>query len=292
MLALLLLFANTALAGLPAGPNSFYIKTRLLYCKLGNLWFLRGTCKELAPSSGTICTIYAKNGNGKTASKPGPSNAQPLNIEFNSHVSIHSDTWLWTSCDDAMLIDTAALRDQNNNKKQWGIIDDGNYGHTPGGWCLSTDGNDGKGWAETFNLSGCYRTLRFDADGKVYYYHDQNWKPERRALEEVPTLEDVQECENDESRDQSECEALVDLIFQFDMKHPELGELLKEDGGASTQKAMSMAMVTPETTSVDSWAVYGLAGVGFAFLMVQAGVWFKKQTQKETFTPLKAQDEL
>jgi hypothetical protein len=278
MLALLLLFASTALAW----ENMFRIDTDVRYC--GGPWYAR-SCEWRAEDSGTDCTIYAKNGNSPTESKSGPGNdVQWFHIKFNSHTSIHSDTWLWTSCSNALLIDRAYLNDQNN-ENGWGR-------QNGGAWCLSTDPNDGKGWAKKFSVSGCYRTLRFDNNDKVYYYHDQNWTPGRRALEEVPTLEAVQECENDESRDQSECEALVDLIFQFDMKHPELGELLEEDGGVSIQRAMSMAMVTPETTSVDSWAMYGLAGVGFAFLMVQGAVWFKKQTQKETFTPLKAQDEL
>lgn len=277
MLALLLLFASTAVVA----QNSIWIDTDVRYC--GGPWYAHG-CEHRAAHSGTGCTIYAKNGNGETESNSGPSNGDTgLHIYFNSHVSIYRDTWLWTSCSDAMLIDMAILQDQNN-QHSWGA-------NNGGAWCLSTDGNDYTTWADKFHVGGCYRTLRFDNNGRVYYYHDQNWTPGRRALEEVPTLEDVQECENDESRDQSECEALVDLIFQFDMKHPELGELLEEDGGVSIQQAMGMAMVTPET-SVDSWAIYGLAGVGFAFLMVQGATWFKKQTQKETFTPLKAQDEL
>jgi hypothetical protein len=184
------------------------------------------------------------------------------------------------------LIDRAWLNDQNN-QKGWGQ-------NNHGAWCLSTDGNDHHGWTGS-GASGCYRTLRFDDNGSVYYYHDQNWTPGRRSLEECPTLEDVQECEADESRDQAECNALVDQIFNYDMNHPELGELLPADEGGlgiEIDSAMGMAMVTPSTDNLNSWAVYGLAGVGFAFLAVQGATWFKKQTQKETFTPLKAQDEL
>jgi len=214
MLAIVLLFASSQLA--IARTNQFYIDTDKRYC--GGPWWAR-SCNYRVDHSGSGCTIYAKNGWGSpTESKTGPSNGvSAWSISFNSHTSISSDTWLWTSCSDALLIDRATLYDQNN-QKTWGM-DNGDA------WCLSTDKYDNHGWEGYSGHGHCFRTLLFSANGKAYYYpSDFWWTPDgRRALEgeNVPTLEDVQDCEHDEDRDQKECEDLVDLIFKFDMEHKE-----------------------------------------------------------------------
>merc|ERR1711978_76020 len=105
-----------------------------------------------------------------------------------------------------------------NNQRSWGV-------NNGGVWCLSTDKYDNRNWEGYSGHGHCFRTLLFAADGKAYYYpSNYMWTPDgRRALEGegVPTLEDVQDCEQDEARDQKECEDLVDLIFKFDMEHKE-----------------------------------------------------------------------
>merc|ERR1711971_1141762 len=154
-----------------------------------------------------------------------------------------------------------------------------------GAWCLSRDIIAHFFWYGA-NANGCYGTLKFAPSEKVYGWWHINGNlvtPNygRRSLEEVPTAEDFQQCQADDSPDQTECMALVDQIFTYEMNHPEHFVLLSSDeDGLEIDSATGLAMVTPSTTSVDSWAVYGLAGVGFAFLMVQGASWFKRQTQK------------
>jgi hypothetical protein len=178
-----------------------------------------------------------------------------------------------------------------NNYRSWGM--DGG-----GQWCLSRDINDNQGW-EGYSGSGrCYSLLEFNSNGGTYYYHDFNWTPDgRRALQEgddetVPTVSDFDECEADENTSQKACEALVNQIIDNIVAHPELRE---EAGTVEVETSDDTATVTmmTSTSSIDSWAIYGFAAVGLAFVMVQSFKVLKKQSSTDdVFTPVKSRDEL
>jgi len=162
--------------------------------------------------SGSQCKICVKNGlNSRTECKQGPTdNDTQLMIHFTENTSSKRDTYLWTSCGDALLIDRARLT-IGDYSKQWGN-DQG------GAWCLSTDANDASGsWANVVTAGTCFRTLRFNgANRRVGGWG--SWHPLRRSLEGVPTDAEVDACEEDPERD---CTDLVDQVLTFEAQHPE-----------------------------------------------------------------------
>lgn len=282
MFVLLFLYASVANAkgGL---ENSLFIDTRNYVRQKQWWWWI----DIKLPNASSDCRIYAKNGNSPTESSTQHWSSRHFLQIYFSDVNIDGNTWIWTSCDDALGIDRVSLYDKNKNKREWGKND---------GWvyCLSTDKNDD----EFLNVEGyqgdgrCFRTLLFDAKGKIWYYIDENWTPDgRRALapKGVPALEDVQACEKDENTPQKVCNGLVDKILSYDAAHEENLVQIEEpqdDGG------MAMVTSSPATSiGVDTWALYGFAALGFAFATFQGAKFVMKKTREE-FAPIKAQDEL
>lgn len=280
MNVLLFLYASAALAW-----SGVRLDTKAKGCYYwGSWWWM---CSWLERGEST-CTIYAKN-NGVTESTIGKAGwAGWVDIDFEDGTpDLTKDTWVWTSCDDALTIDQVKLY-ARGHMKSWGQ-DNGQV------WCMSTNWYD----MELLNQEAyngkkqCFKTLVFKTDGKAYFYSDNSWSPDgRRALaaESVPTLKDVQECEKDKNTPQEVCNGLVDMIFTYDAKHMEnVVEIVQDE----TNDDDGLAMVTSSpaiSTGVD-WALYGFAAFGLAFVVLQ-GAKFVKQNQKEVFTPIKAQDEL
>jgi hypothetical protein len=293
MLALLVLLASTALAW---PKNTFTVDT---VATVDHDFF------EKVQDTGSGCKFYVKNGNhGGTTSKHGIGVDQHVDIHISGHVSVDNPTWIWTSCDDGLLIDQAWLTD-DNNKVNWGRDEHG-------AWCLSTDWRDHHRWEGTGNrVSGCWRTLLFNNDGLVYFYLDQNWTPDgRRSLAEVPTVEDVQECEADDSRDQSECNALVDQILTDDMTHPENLVLLPQDEdlvlealkqeqmqqrammaelSAGVRASMFNVKSAAEPMTFDDYVVYAFAALGMAAFVGGAYKTFQKWSSSSEHVPISYQ---
>lgn len=170
--------------------------------------------------SGTRCNICVKNGDARTECKRGPSSyTYSWDIDLES-VSLNRNTYVWTDCDDAMLVDRAWMRD-NNGKKEWGE----NQGQA---WCLSKDRRDGEGFRGVVGGKTCYETLRFNGAnrGVLGWHYVPRATRGRRSLQnsQSPT-EAVQACEADPSRDQAECDDIftdmVDQILTFEADHPE-----------------------------------------------------------------------
>jgi len=188
-------------------------------------WF--GDRDALVQDFGTTCELCVKNGiHGHTACKQGPSETQEYWYAYFDYSHVSWDTWIWTNCDDALIIDQAWLYDTNDDRSHWG--DDNGYM-----WCMSEDYFDYDDWEGFNGANRCYRLLEFAADGLVYYYHDFFWTPDgRRAMqdagndENVPTAADFNACEADETKTHEQCEDLVDLIFQNVIAHPERKEKL------------------------------------------------------------------
>lgn len=222
MLSLLLLLLGITVYGRTPLPY-FQIDTHLVE-NFGD---------ERILASGTYCKICVKNGLGsETQCRHGHSDgASYWNMHMPSDTSVWKSTYVWTSCDDAMLVDAASLW-THNNERHWGM-------QNGGAWCLSTDTNDAGGiWADYISAGRCFRTLRFNhwnnrVGGAV------TWHPLRRSMEEnegLPTDAEVDACEADPERD---CTDLVDQILTFQIQHPEQFidlpsevQPLNEDSGA------------------------------------------------------------
>jgi len=206
---------------------------------------------------------------------------------------VNDDTWVYTTCGDALLIDWLKLRDHECQERTWGSDN-----HVA--WCLSTDKNDHNNLGNGYTgPDRCFKTLVFKPNGGVYYYHDDNWIPNghpgRRSLEDVQ-VEAVQACEQDESRDSSECEGLVDEILQYDQAHEENLRVLYEP------PTESLAVTEFDQVDTADVLVYAFAALGLCVVLYgatkhysgskTAGDSVTLQQTAPKFTALKAQDEL
>jgi hypothetical protein len=187
--------------------------------------------------AGTSNTIWVKHGTN-TAFSVGSSDdwwgAQCFPLYQD--ISVHQDTWVWTTGSDALLVDYFKLysRDDGYGVRQWG-------NRNSQGWCLSNDH-----WqdAAEFNWENwgpngdvyvvpdwrCYSLLELNSDGVVYYYSNDNWRPNhnghafgRRALMEeagIPSVDEVKACEDDPATDTNQdCGPMVDQIINFELEH-------------------------------------------------------------------------
>jgi len=196
------------------------------------------------PWTGTGCRVWVKHGNNGAISRLGISggnndrpgwnhrNLHYFNFPGSQYISQGQSTYLWISCDDALLIDYMQLQAQDGTRT-WGA--DNQYA-----WCLSTDWHDGH-WFNVesqrrldwnvITMGGCYSTLRMDPNGQVWGWN--GWRPTywetytgRRMLEaaeaaNLPSTADVNACVADESRSEEECDDLVNQIFNFEIEHSE-----------------------------------------------------------------------
>merc|ERR1712156_1294782 len=174
---------------------------------------------------GTPCEVWVKHGSNPARSRNGVPDNSRADWFFPSdfHVSFDQYTYLWTSCNNALLIDFMFLSNEYGYK-QWGI--DNEYA-----WCLSEDWEDAAAFNNQFSWSpvtanGCYETLRMNPDGRVSGWI--GWAPtfwqNRRILAaaeaaNLPTAADVNACLEDSSRSEEECDALVDQIISFEIEH-------------------------------------------------------------------------
>lgn len=118
------------------------------------------------------------------------------NSQYNYPVNTNGVTYIWSNCDDALLIDWLELRDTQGNTRRWGSND-----HT--GWCLSNDPRD-QDWFNSVarmlftnyhshNRFGdivvqdsCYAWMRLDRDGLHGY---TGWNGMRSTPEYVSETE-------------------------------------------------------------------------------------------------------
>jgi len=194
------------------------------------------------PWTGSSCTFWVKNGNNDAIHRHGISDApysywsysdtrylHYFNFPSSQTVSRNSQTYLWTNCDDALLIDYMYLG-ASDGSRTWG-------GDNAYAWCLSTDWSDGKRFNDksqdifdwdVISAGGCYSTFRLETNGKVSGWI--GWTPtywQRRALVDaaeaanVPSTAEVNACVADESRPAEECDDLVNQILSFEIEHPE-----------------------------------------------------------------------
>jgi len=194
------------------------------------------------PWTGSSCTFWVKNGKNAAIHRTGIKDAPYsywsysdtrhmtyFNFPSSQDVSKNQQTYLWTNCDDALLIDFMFLG-ASDGQKTWGS--DNAYA-----WCLSTDWSDGKRFNDksqdvfdwnVISAGGCYSTLRMDPNGQVWGW--KGWTPTywqgRRMLEaaeaaNVPSTADVNACIADESRSAEECDEVVNQILSFEIEHSE-----------------------------------------------------------------------
>merc|ERR1712157_562221 len=138
-------------------------------------------------------------------------NLNYFNFPSSHYVSKGQKTYLWISCDDALLIDWMQLQGADGtsfNKESQRRLD----------------------W-NVISMGVCYSTLRMDPNGQVWGW--KGWRPTywetstgRRMLDaaedaNLPSTAEVDACVDDESRSAEECDALVDQILSFEMEHPE-----------------------------------------------------------------------
>lgn len=197
-----------------------------------------GACVETVKNTGTTCNIYIKNGPTDTVAVNGADGT--VTVSLPSGASAVYDTLMWTTCDDAMLVNEAFIGDY---ERRW-------TGDRSKGWCLSLDASD----AERFRppshhirttdwksqhvvegLMGCWRMLNFQGQLSSFFnptvtgswLFEENYDG-RRKLEGMPTLDEVKACEADAGRPQEECTALADQILAYQMIHPEGFEVIEE----------------------------------------------------------------
>lgn len=208
-----------------------------------------GDMHYVMPDAGTSCTLYVKHGyhqatqtvNG--ASGPAYDGYTQYYTEATTHwntvdfpssytVSVNIATWFWTSCSDALLVDRFELV-ASDGTNTWGT-------DNAWGWCLSKDASDADAinqhasdhystssndWNPAY-AGHCYRVLKLKPNGNIDGYVNGGWENAsfgRRALDSVPTTEDVQACEADEATTPSDCAALVDQILTAVINHEEEG---------------------------------------------------------------------
>lgn len=172
-------------------------------------------------------------------------------IDFTESVSLNRDTYVWTDCDDAMLVDRARVKD-NNGEKTWGM----NGGKA---WCLSKDRADGEGFRGVVGGKTCYETLRFNgANSGVcgWHYRPRSTHGRRSLQDSLSPTEAVKACEADPARDQEECDDIftdmVDQILTFEVDHPEgFVELSSEVLGSDSFGAHATHMKEKITTLRD-----------------------------------------
>jgi len=176
----------------------------------------------------TSCRLWVKNGINPPISKQGDdlsdSNGDSTFDFGEQDVDLDESTYLWTTCSDAFLIDYMTingLRGEDYVERQYGS--DNSYA-----WCISTDWYDAAEWNWEFWWTGldiipewwCARMLELNPNGNVGMYSTAY---NRRALNEdpnaPPSTADVIACEEDPETTESDCDALVDQIFNYNIAH-------------------------------------------------------------------------
>jgi len=175
-------------------------------------------------SSGTSCEVWVKHGgNPATRLNYIPHNGIATWVFPSSYtVSLDDNTFIWTTCHDALLIDFMFLG-TSQGYKMWGT----DNAH---GWCLSSDQDD----AAAFNdqlanvVDGCFSLFLATSTGTVYGYQwrPEFWEHDRRMLQaaeaaNLPSTADVEACLDDSSRSEEECDDLADQIISFSIEHAE-----------------------------------------------------------------------
>jgi len=206
--------------------------------------------------SGTTCTLYVKHGSNTamrwTDDIEDPSrnlialtnnglwnlfsteDLTTMTFPYDQDVSHDQNTWFWTSCNDALLIDYMLL-EAHDGTTQWGY-------DNQVAWCLSGESDDAYDfnkygspydWTPVPYSFGCFSAMRLQPDGEVWGWLNNNndfsgWEDDavshgRRLFQEefanLPTAAAVRDCEQDADRLDSECALLVDQILNFEETH-------------------------------------------------------------------------
>jgi len=181
-----------------------------------------GVWADNVPSTGTQCTIYVKNRGTRTRALNGVPQVHEGQSDATRSVKwfdwgsqrlyTNRNTRVWTSCGDGLLVDWFVVQPSFGASRTWGQND-----HR--GWCLSSRQHGSatyftsmSGWNPV--IGTCYTHLRLHANGNVY--GRISGRRELEAMQDVPTLQDVVDCEANED---SDCSDLVDEILEFEMEH-------------------------------------------------------------------------
>jgi len=254
-------------------------------------------------------TVWFKNANNPAISvnsccEPGSAS---LNFPGSHSVVSNTDTWIWTTGDDALLVNYFNMEYDGGFTRRYGR-------DSRQGWCLSTDhfwdayefnwdNYEGLGSTNVVPAGSCYSLLELNSDNKVYYYYDQSWRPgRRRALAEeagIPSVDDVKACEDDPNTDtDQDCGPMVDQIINYEVQHWKKMEANQEDLEALQKAQMQQRAVMAElsagsrasTSNVQSAAdpvtfddcvVYAFAALGVAALVAGAYKIFQKSSSSE-----------
>jgi len=224
MLSLIILFVASH-----AHTHRLWIDTEVQFTETG--WF-REKYHYYVPHSGTNCRIYVKHGDNPTRSREGIEEQQRSQFAFpqDHFVSLYQQTWIWTSCNDALVVDYFELEAAEGTRR-WGL-------NNRDAWCVSgdaTDANFFNDWSDThfgrntIVMKFCARTFLLGSDEIVYYYpnqwHPSSWEADasgRRLMQEEEievdsTLLAVQACEDDVYRSQEDCDQMVDELLQSEI---------------------------------------------------------------------------
>jgi len=184
------------------------------------------------------CSLWIKNGDSVVSRVDAPSPPSTSPTTTTTHL-IRTDipdarkrnpTWFWTTCSwSALLIDWMGLR-AVDGRTTWGANDS----HA---WCLSTDEERFGVWAGVPETNTedwwptpqyCYASMKLIHNGNVFGWKHIYPLVDRRELESVPKAADVVACEKDKAKTDAECDALVEHILEFQMKHEENLEVARQ----------------------------------------------------------------
>jgi len=215
--------------------------------------------------AGTSNTIWVQHGDNLPISRSGLSAASrwhSFDFPSNQEISADTKTLVWTTGDDALLVDMFVLH-AHDARMQYGY--DNAYG-----WCLSTDHwNDAaqfnwENWGPNGDLYvvpdwRCYTLLELNPNGLAYYYYDDTWTPNghygRRALMEeagIPSVEDVKACEDDPATDtDQDCGPMVKEILNWEVKHWTRREASHQDGDKEDTPDTDVGNTDTETATDD-----------------------------------------
>lgn len=218
------------------------------------------TMDEDTPTAAPRCIVYVKHGDNPTQAQTdiarAPSNTwaefvhQWLNyyvFPSDFTVSVEEDTWLWTSCQDPMMVDFFRLYAPDGSIS-FGAEDNK-------GTCISTDADaledldQNNEWSEHWHVDLCYETIRLDyghqdvimgwAGGNVnspFWFMPLDLEEEMSL---IPSVIEVRACEQDETRTDAECADLVNQILTFQIAQEEMWEPVNSHGDMCNGDALA-----------------------------------------------------
>jgi len=218
------------------------------------------TTQDLTGDAAAPCMVYVKHGNNPVrvqsdiASAPDNTWATWLHQWLNYYVfpsdftiSVDQDTWLWTSCQDPMMVDFFRLYAPD------GSISFGADDHK--GTCINTQADALEDvvlqneLSQLWHVDLCYETIRLDYGDKdvimgwaggnansPYWFQDLDLQEEMNLL---PSVEEIRDCERNKATSDQDCADLVGQILDFQITHTEMWEPVNSHGDMCNGDALA-----------------------------------------------------